>query len=350
MDQALELAGRGRGQTSPNPMVGSVVVSPLGVVVGTGFHERAGEAHAEVCALREAGLKARGSTLYCTLEPCAHTGRTGPCVSLIVQAGVERVVIAVSDPNPRVSGAGISYLNEHRVQVDVGVGQAAAKKLNAAFFTWIVHGRPFVTMKIATSLDGRIAARRGAQTSITAEAASAMVHHTRAEVDAVGVGSTTIGVDDPQLTARGVSRSRPLSRIVLDRRLRTPPTARLLRTLNAGPVLIVTTDRAVRAKAELAEQLRGLGATLEPLETCEISDVMKRLGELEVTSLLLEGGATVHRAAWSAGVVDRVQRYIAPVIFGREGVQWLGDGQSTTRLREVRVEVLGPDVLMEGYV
>ena len=350
MDHALALASRGRGQTSPNPMVGAVVVSPQGSVVGTGFHKRAGQAHAEVRALDDAGPGARGATLYCTLEPCAHEGRTGPCVARIVEAGVHRVVVSVADPNPQVDGVGVSFLREHGVRVDVGVRRVAATRLNEAFFTWTTRRRPFVTIKIATSLDGRIAAWPTTRTHLTGEETAAALHRTRAEVDAVGVGSTTVRVDDPLLTARGGSRRRPLTRVVFDRRLRTPPSARVFHTLEAGPVVIVTSDDAVRTQPEAADRLRAAGATLEPVPNGTMHEVMTRLAELEVTSLLLEGGTTVHRAAWSARVVDRVQRYVAPVVLGRVGVPWLDDEVSVTTLRDARLEQLGPDVLMEGYV
>ena len=350
MDRALALASSARGLTSPNPMVGAVVVSRDGLVVGTGFHERAGEAHAEVRALNEAGSRARDATLYCTLEPCSHQGRTEPCAPKIIKAGVRRVVIGISDPNPRVHGAGIEHLREHGLQVDVGVRSVAATKLNKAFLTWVTRGRPFVTMKIATSLDGCIAESPGACTKITGEEANAAIHRTRSEEDAIVVGSTTILVDDPQLTVRGVSRVLPLTRVVLDRRLRMPPSSRVLQTLDVGPVIVMTTKQTLTAKHEIAERLSAAGATVEALVTGTITEAMVRLGQIEITSLLLEGGADVHRAAWFAGLVDRVQRYIAPVAFGDDGVSWLGSGISMTKLHDLRVEGYGPDVLMEGYV
>ena len=350
MDRALALARQGRGRTSPNPMVGAVVVSAAGAVVGSGFHARAGAAHAEVGALDEAGAAARGATLYCTLEPCAHHGRTGPCVARIAEAGIRRVVVAVGDPSPRVNGAGVAWLRERGIQVDMGVRRAEAARLNEVFLTWAALGRPFVTLKIATSRDNRIAARPGARTQITGAAAAAAVHAARAEVDAVCVGSTTVLVDDPLLTARGVSRRLPLTRVVLDRRLRTPPAAKLFGTLEAGPVVIMTTAAALREQAPAADRLRAAGAAIQPLETGAMEEVMQRLGASEITSLLLEGGAAVHRAAWSAGVVDRVQRYVAPVRLGARGVPWLDDGLSVARLRDARVRQLGADVLLEGHV
>ena len=350
MDRALALARRGRGRTSPNPMVGAVVVSDQGIVVGAGFHERAGAPHAEARALDAAGESARNATLYCTLEPCAHSGRTGPCAARIVDAGVRRVVVAVRDPNPRVNGAGIACLREHGLQVDVGVRRVEAARLNEVFFTWVTERRPFVIMKIATSLDGRVAIRPGARTAITGRAAVSAVHRVRAEVDAVGVGSVTILVDDPRLTARTSPRSLPLTRVVLDRRLRIPPSSRVLRTPSAGPVLIVTTSETLRAQEAAADRLRAAGAELVPTETGAMAEAMTRLGARGVTSLLLEGGPTVHRAAWEARAVDRVQRYVAPVSLGRGGVPWLDAGVSVARLGDARVEMHGSDVLVEGHV
>ena len=350
MDRALELAARGRGRTSPNPMVGAVVVSGAGAVVGSGFHARAGGPHAEVHALDAAGAGARDATLYCTLEPCAHHGRTGPCVERIAAAGVRRVVVAIADPHPRVNGAGIAWLRRRGVQVDVGVRRAEAARLNEAFLTWATLGRPFVTLKIATSLDGCIAAQPGARTQITGAAVAEEVHAQRAEVDALAVGSTTLRVDDPLLTARAAPRSRPLTRVVFDRRLRTPPGARVFGTLETGPVLIMTTAAAVEAQPAVAARLRAAGATLEPLASGGIIAALRRLAALEVTSLLLEGGAAVHQAVWAAGAVDRVQRYIASQRIGPQGVQWMPDVSLVTRLRDISVQRLGADMLLEGYV
>src|SRR5471032_893352 len=256
MERALFHAGRGRGRTSPNPLVGAVIVSPDGVIVGQGFHERAGEAHAEVRALAEAGERARGATLYCTLEPCCHLGRTGPCVHRIVAAGVARVVAAVEDPNPLVSGRGFAFLRAAGVAVDVGLFAGAAAALNQAFFTLMLEGRPFVVLKAATSLDGFIAERPGHRTPLTSAEANRHAHRIRAEVDAIGVGIGTVISDDPILTARGVYRERPLTRVVFDRQLRTPPDARLLSTPEAGPVIIVTTPSA----ADRADRRRPLEA------------------------------------------------------------------------------------------
>ena len=349
MDQALDCAERGRGRTSPNPMVGAVVVGSDGSVVGTGHHERAGEPHAEVRALAEAGARAHDTTLYCTLEPCSHIGRTGPCAHRIVDAGVRRVVVGLVDPNPRVAGSGIAHLRLHGIEVDVGVRGRAAARQNEVFVTWIQQSRPFVIMKIAIARDGKIAARPGARTPLTSDESKHAVHQLRAEVDAIGVGSETMLVDDPLLTARLVPRDRPLVRVIFDRRLRTPPSARVFETLEHGSVVIMTTRDALAAGDDKVSALSAVGGRVEPSEGTGIGSALRRLAEQDVTSILLEGGATIHQAAWSAGVVDRVLRFVAPVELGDGGVSWLAEGV-LEELCDVRTDRLGPDTLIDGYV
>jgi diaminohydroxyphosphoribosylaminopyrimidine deaminase/5-amino-6-(5-phosphoribosylamino)uracil reductase len=349
MDRAFFHAARGRGRTSPNPLVGAVVVSPAGVIVGQGYHERAGEPHAEVRALAEAGASARGATLYCSLEPCCHQGRTGPCVARIVEAGVARVVAAAEDPNPMVSGRGFAFLRDHGIEVDVGLGARTAVALNRPFFTLMQEGRPFVVLKAATSLDGRIAETRGRRTPLTSAAANRHAHRVRAEIDAIGVGAGTILTDDPALTARGVYRERPLMRVIFDRRLRTPPSAHVLSTRDVGPVIIVTTDAAA-ARGDLRTPLEDRGAEIE-VAGPTFRSALRRLGARQVGSLLLEGGAALHAAAWDEGLVDFVRLYVTPRVLGPAGVPLLLDRPfRSAELRDRRVEPLGPDVLIEGYV
>lgn len=351
MREALRCAGRGRGSTSPNPMVGAVVVDGRGIVVGTGHHRRAGGDHAEVRALAEAGAAARGATLYCTLEPCCHRGRTGPCVERIVAAGIVRVVVAMPDPNPAVNGKGIEFLRGRGIAVDVGFRAREAARLNEAFVTWVSAGRPFVTMKVAVSLDGCIAARPGARTALTSDAANRVVHAQRAEVDAVGVGSTTVLVDDPVLTARGAPRSLPLTRAVFDRRARTPPGARLLGTLEAGPVVVLTVESADPRHCERRARLADAGADVECVDAGRfLEDAMRRLAARGVTSVLLEGGRQVHEAAWTSGLVDRVQVFVAPVALGPPGVAWLDRRAVLGSLDRLSVRACGPDLLMEAHV
>ena len=351
MREALALARSGRGRTAPNPVVGACVVTPDGMIVGRGVTAPAGGPHAEVRALAEAGDRARGATLYCTLEPCAHVGRTGPCTDRIIAAGIARVVVAMGDPFPLVRGRGLAALRAHEIEVAVADGFAEAVQLNRPYLRAIAARRPFVVLKAASSLDGRIAAREGVRTRLTSEAANRHAHLDRAQIDGIAVGSKTVLVDDPLLTARGVQCMRPLARVVFDRRLRTPPGARLFSTLAAGPVIILTSPDATVRGAARARALEEAGATVVPVEGRGVAAGLRELVPRGVHSLILEGGAAIHRAAWHEGVVDFVSLYIAPVALGRRGVPLLaGRGLPRASLDDAHVETLGPDVVIEGYV
>jgi diaminohydroxyphosphoribosylaminopyrimidine deaminase / 5-amino-6-(5-phosphoribosylamino)uracil reductase len=348
MRRAFGLAELGLGRTSPNPVVGAIVVDAEGTIVGDGHHERAGTPHAEVHALDAAGTRARGATLYCTLEPCGHTGRTGPCVERIVAAGISRVVAAIADPNPLVAGTGFEYLRAHGVRVDVGLGGDEAARLNASFFTFIRTGLPHVTAKAGVTLDGRIAAHRGVRTAITGRASRRATHLLRAEVDAIAVGSGTVITDDPWLTAREVYRERPLTRVVFDRRLRTPPAARLLRTLEAGPVLVLSTTACVASSPERAAALEAAGATLVALPDGAVATALAHLGSRGIMALLLEGGAALHAAAWDAGMIDRVLLFVSPDTAGERGLPLFdGRGPHLSALAGSRVEPVGGDIRID---
>lgn len=349
MRKALALAERGRGGTSPNPLVGALVVTSDGVIVGRGAHRVAGGPHAEAIALQEAGDRARGATLYCTLEPCSHTGRTGPCSPLVSRAGIRRAVIALRDPNPLVDGRGLAHLRECGIETVVGVEEDAAARQNVVFLTNLRLGRPHVTLKAAVSVDGRLGAP-GAPTRLTGPEANRRVHRQRAEVDAVGVGSETILVDDPLLTPRGAYRERPLTRVIFDRRLRTPASARVLSTLDAGPVIIMTSPHAA-ASAPGGRELAAAGARILAVPGPDIGAALRALIDAGVTSLVLEGGGTLHRAALDAGIVDAVHVYITPGRLGRAGVEWIGEGRiAWEMLRDRRATWLGNDLLVEGVV
>ena len=351
MRRALEHARRGLGRTTPNPAVGACVVTGDGVVVGDGWHARAGEPHAEIFALEEAGARARGATLYCTLEPCSHTGRTGPCTERIIAAGIARVVAAMEDPFPRVRGQGFAVLREHGIAVEIGVGRADAVRLNQPFLTTIREGRPFVILKAATSLDGRLAAAPGERTQLTSAAAGRHAHCQRALVDAIGIGSGTLLVDDPLLTVRLVYRECPVTRVIFDRGLRASPDARVFATLSSGPVIILTSADALGRHAERARTLESAGAALVAVEGATLTAALRALEERGIQSILLEGGAAIHRAAWDEGVVDYVQLYVAPMALGTHGPAFLdGRGCAPASLFEQKVRSLGPDVLIEGYV
>jgi diaminohydroxyphosphoribosylaminopyrimidine deaminase / 5-amino-6-(5-phosphoribosylamino)uracil reductase len=350
MRRALFHAARAEGVTTPNPLVGAVIVSPDGIVVGQGRHPRAGEPHAEVFALEDAGERSKGATMFVTLEPCCHTGRTGPCTRRIIAAGIQRVVAAMQDPNPIVSGRGFEELRANGVQVEVGLLEHEAARLNRAFAIVQTQGRPMVIAKAATSVDGRIAAAPGVRTQITSAEANRRTQRLRAAVDAIGVGSGTVLADDPVLTVRDCYRERPLARVVFDRQLRTPASARMLQTVAAGPVIIVTTAAAAGRYPERVQALVAAGATL--LEgSGELADDLRALLRFNISTLLLEGGAAIHAAAWQAGVIDRVHVIVAPTALGEGGVK-LFDGFDVpaSSLIPVKVDRLGPDAWIEADV
>lgn len=349
MQRALAHAARGRGRTAPNPMVGAVIVRPDGVVVGQGYTQPAGGRHAEVMAIEEAGEQARGSTLYSTLEPCSHVGRTGPCVVRIVEAGIARVVAAVEDPYPLVQGRGFAFLREHGVEVEVGLGAAESVRLNQPFFRRMRDHRPFVILKAAVSADWGIAKAPGERTALTSAAANRHAQRARAEVDAIGVGVGTIIVDDPLLTARDVYRARPLTRVIFDRSLRTPPGAQVLSTRDGGPVIIVTTDQAA-ASSEARQHLEAQGAQVV-VAPATLRGALSCLAEREIGSLLLEGGAAIHAAAFEEDVVDFVRLYMTPAPLGDSCVKFAGGRPfSPADLVEWSVTEIGPDSIIEGYV
>ena len=351
MRRALAHARRGLGRTTPNPVVGACVISPDGVVLGQGAHERAGEPHAEVHALDEAGGAARGATLYCTLEPCVHLGRTGPCTDRIIAAGIRRVVAAMEDPFPQVSGRGFALLRAHGIHVDVGVCAGDAARLNQPFLTTVRTGRPFVVLKAATTLDGRVARRPGERTAITSSQALRHAHLQRATVDAIAVGSETIAVDDPLLTVREVFRERPLTRVIFDRRLRLTPAARVLTTVSEGPVIILTSSSAAAQQRSAVVALEQRGAEVLAVASDDLSVGLRQLALREVQSVLIEGGARLHAAFWRAGLVDYVQLYVSGGWIGDAGVPLMdGVDFTTATLVDRRVDLLGPDVLIEGYV
>ncbi|OEJ31100.1 bifunctional diaminohydroxyphosphoribosylaminopyrimidine deaminase/5-amino-6-(5-phosphoribosylamino)uracil reductase RibD [Streptomyces subrutilus] len=341
MRRAVELAARGLGSTSPNPVVGCVVTDASGAVVGEGWHERAGGPHAEVHALRAAGGAARGGTAYVTLEPCNHTGRTGPCARALIEAGITRVVHAVSDPNPQARG-GADTLREAGVTVEAGLLADEAEAGNAAWLTSVRTGRPYVLWKYAATLDGRIAAADGTSRWISSPESRADVHRLRAESDAVVVGSGTLRADDPHLAVRSIEGAVQPLRVVLDTRATVRPGARVLD--GAAPTLI-----AVAAEAD-TRHLTGVELTRLPADEDGIR-VDALLGELHrrgVRSVLLEGGPTLAGAFVAAGAVDKVVGYLAPVLLGA-GPAALADAGIATltdalRLRITETVRIGTDI------
>lgn len=352
MGRALRLARR--GHPSPNPHVGAVVVRE-GQVVGRGHHERAGMPHAEVVALQAAGERARGATLYVTFEPCNHFGRTGPCTTAILEAGVARVVVGCADPAPHVPGAA-ERLRSAGIDVVVGVREAEARLLIADFAKHIRTGIPWVVLKAAVTLDGRMATPTGDSKWITGQRARREAHRLRDRSDAVLVGAGTVLADDPELTVRHVRGRTPL-RVVLDARLRTPAEARVLQGEAAAPTLVL---HGPEAPAERRRALANAGA--EPVEVAEaatgldIDAVLEELGRRDVVHLLVEGGPTVHAALLDAGHADAVAVFVAPRILGAAAAPAFGAGRGAAhlagawRVDPLRVRRLGADVLFEGPI
>jgi diaminohydroxyphosphoribosylaminopyrimidine deaminase/5-amino-6-(5-phosphoribosylamino)uracil reductase len=346
MRRALQLAELGRGRTSPNPLVGAVVLDAGGTLVGEGFHARAGEAHAEVGALRQAGERARGGTLVVTLEPCCHHGRTPPCSEAVIAAGIARVVLALRDPNPRVAGGGIERLRAAGIEVIEGVLEAEARVLNAPFLHRLATGRPLGILKWAMSLDGRTALPNGASQWISGPEAREWVHRLRAECDAVIVGGGTVRADDPLLTSRGRRAPEPL-RVVLSRSLDLPAAARLWAT-DAAPTLVA---HGPQAPTEHGERLDALGVERLELAACEPAPLLEALAARGCNQVLWECGAELAAAALRQGCVQRIAAVTAPKLLGGQAARTpLGD-LGLTHLaqappwREIAAEPLGNDRL-----
>lgn len=357
MRRALELAAQARGRTSPNPLVGAVVVRG-GRVVGEGYHRQAGTPHAEVHALHAAGDLARGATLYVNLEPCSHHGRTPPCTEALIAAGIAEVHMAMLDPNPRVNGQGRARLEEAGIHTIVGECEAAARELNEAFVSYITAGRPFVVAKFAASLDGKIATRTGESRWITGEAARRQGHDLRDTMDAILVGAGTALADDPLLTTRLPDREgRHPRRVLLDSRGRVPLTARAFDPALPAQTLLATTA-ALSAERQAALEGRGVEVLRLPADAAgrvDLPALLAALGRREVTSLLVEGGGTVLGSFLQAGLVDKVVAFVAPLLIGGRDAPGAVAGAGVARLAEavrlerVQVERVGEDIRITGY-
>jgi diaminohydroxyphosphoribosylaminopyrimidine deaminase / 5-amino-6-(5-phosphoribosylamino)uracil reductase len=369
--RALELAREGIGLTSPNPCVGAIIVDDKGEIVGTGIHKYEAVKHAEILALEQAGKKARGATLYINLEPCSHQGRTGPCADALIAAGIGRVVASMSDPNPQVSGRGFARLQSAGLQVDTGILQEEAKILNEAFAKYIRAASPLVTMKAAMTLDGKIApppAMSPGPTAvgahgptggwITSEAARAHVQQLRHQNDAIMVGVGTVIADDPMLTDRsGFARRRPLLRVILDSRLRLPLESQVVKTVK-DDVLVLCSFAEEKKKKQL--QKRGIRVEQIPTATPdgrpEMGTISRSLGKMEITSLLIEGGALVNWAALASGIVDKVFLYYSPKILAGTGSVPFAAGAGFGRMsdaayvKSIKLHRFGEDFAVEGYL
>jgi len=354
MRAALRLALKGAGHTSPNPAVGAVIVKD-GHIISRGYHRKAGLPHAEVEAINAAREDVSGATLYVTLEPCCHWGRTPPCTDAVIRAGIRKVVIGSKDPNPRVAGKGIRALRAAGIDVLSRVLEAECRQINAAYMKYITMKAPFVTLKLASSLDGRIAAPNGESRWITGSVSRAFVHRLRSQTDAVMVGSSTILKDDPLLTVRSVKGKNP-GRVVLDSSFRIPLDAKVLKRHDADrcPPIVFTTGAASGAKVKKAikagVQVIKVSAAKDGVD---IRNVLKELGKLEVTSLLVEGGGRVAASFLKAKSVDRLLLFLSPVFLGGDAVPSMGPLELKTlkaspRLKRLSTRSMGDDILIEG--
>lgn len=371
MRRALELARAGVGLVSPNPAVGAVLVDGSGREVGSGTHVYDGVKHAEVLALEQAGERARGATLYLNLEPCSHQGRTGPCADAVAAAGISRVVCSMEDPNPQVSGQGFAKLRAAGIKVEIGLLQPEAKKLNESFAKYIRRRKPLVTLKSAMTLDGKIADAtkpgtepgsatpplEGARSGyhwITGEAARAHVQQLRHQSDAILAGVGTVMADDPLLTDRsGRPRRRKLLRVILDSYLRISPTSRVIQTAENDVLVLCSTGEEQARQTLEAKGIRVQQIAAKADGRPDFAAIVQSLGELEITSLLLEGGALVNGAALASGEVDKIFLYYAPKIFGEGAVPFLAGESLHGRAQCVqRFELhrFGEDFAVEGYL
>jgi len=353
---AIQLALKAQGQTSPNPLVGALVVKN-GAIVGRGFHHQAGTPHAEINALNEAGNKAQGAELYLNLEPCSHFGRTPPCADAIIQKKIMKVFVGMVDPNPLVRGQGIRRLKEAGIEVATGILGKECRKLNEVFIKYITTKRPFVILKTAASLDGRVAAESGDSQWITNEKSREYVHQVRSAVDAVLVGIGTVKKDDPQLTCRLKNRKEkdPI-RIVVDSNLSISPKAKVLNLNSQALTIIATTPKSPLKKRSLIEKKGARVLVIPSKDRVDLRLLMEILGKEEITSVLIEGGSDINTSALQSGIVDKVLFFYAPKIIGGKQAPLMVGGKGIARVKDALVlhnittQRFGDDVMIEGYI
>ena len=349
MELAIKLAEKGRGSASPNPMVGCIIVK-RGRIVGKGFHKKAGAEHAEVLAINDAGKKAMNSTLYVNLEPCSHWGRTPPCTEKIVEAGVREVIIGMEDPNPLVGG--FKELKFRGLKTKIGIFEKEAKKLNEVYIKYMKTKKPFVILKVAMSVDGKIATSTGDSKYITSREARTYVHQLRSEVDAVMVGLNTVLRDNPELTPRLVKGKDPM-KIVVDSRLKIPKSCNLMK--DPSKLIIATTGKAPKSAIKKFQQ-KGINVLISKLKNgfVDLEDLMRQLGKHEIKSVMIEGGSQLNSSAIKEGVVDKVLMFTAPKIIGN-GIGAIGSLgikkiNKAINLKNPVCRKIGRDVLIEGYL
>lgn len=355
MRRALRLAGRARGRTSPNPMVGALVVKNGHILAGD-YHKKAGELHAEALALRTAGDAARGADLYVTLEPCCHTDkRTAPCTQAILASGISRVFVAMEDPNPKVAGRGIAELRSRGVEVVVGLCETEARHLNEAYCTYIVTRRPFVVLKSAMTLDGKIATPDGESKWITGETSRRRVHRIRSSVDAIVTAIGTVKADNPQLTSRIKGGRNPL-RIIIDPLLETPLTHHVCSTPPDTVFVVRDSARKLYGDKVGLLKMRGIEILSYDEERLDLAWLMDQLGERGISSVLIEGGASLNASALQAGIVDKVVIFVAPKMIGGKNALTPVGGDSFRslaapyRIERMHAQQIGEDIVIEGYL
>lgn len=356
MERALALAARGRGTTTPNPMVGAVIVKD-GRIIGEGYHIRAGEGHAEVNAFKNATEDVTGATMYVTLEPCSHYGKTPPCADKIVEKKIGRVVVGALDPNPLVAGRGIEKIRNAGIPVVTGVLAEQSIALNEVFMKYIVTKRPFVVLKAAMSLDGKIATADGESQWISCETSREEVHRLRHELTGIMAGIGTVLADDPMLNCRIPGGKQPV-RIIVDSHLSIPENSKLVGSAREFPLVVVSVEKADAAKKA---RLEAMGAKVievpaNPDGHVDLNVLMERLGEMKIDSILLEGGGRLAEGALQAGIVDKVQFYIAPMLIGGEGAKTPVEGRGIKALSQAwhisdwKAETIGDDLKITGYI
>jgi diaminohydroxyphosphoribosylaminopyrimidine deaminase/5-amino-6-(5-phosphoribosylamino)uracil reductase len=358
MHQVFRLAEKGRGRTSPNPMVGAVLVKE-GQVVGKGYHRRAGADHAEMVALKQAGEKAKGATLYINLEPCCHQGLTPPCVDKLIEAQLSRVVVAMLDPNPKVKGRSIRLLQQAGIQTEVGLMEDRARFQNEVFLKYVTTNLPFVILKIALSMDGKIATKTGDSKWVTSEPSRQYVHKLRDEVDATCVGIGTIIRDDSRLTTRLThKKGRDPIRVVVDSLLKVPLRANIFtQKSNASNIIVTTKNAFFKRKREIEKTgSRMLVVRTRGRNKVDLTHMVQELGKLGITSLMIEGGAEIAASAIQEGIVDKVIFFISPKIIGGKtapgpvGGEGVAKMSEAIRLSHIRTKRYGEDIMIEGYI
>ena len=355
MEIALDLAKKGKGKVNPNPLVGAVIVKD-GKIIGKGYHEKYGQAHAEINAFNNAKEDVTGATMYVTLEPCSHYGKTPPCADKIIENRISRVVIGMIDPNPLVAGDGIRKLQEAGIDVTVGILEEQCKKINEVFIKYITEKKPFVVLKAAMSLDGKIATSQGESRWITGENARKEVHYLRNELTAIMVGIDTVIKDDPQLTCRIPGGRNPI-RIIVDSNLRIPKNSKILESAKKIKTIIATTKNVDEEKCKyLNDKGVEIIKTTSVCEKVNLKELMIKLGDLKVDSILLEGGAILNYSALDSEIVDKILVYIAPKIIGGSKAKTPVGGVGITelkdafRIRDLSTSMVGEDILLEGYI